>query len=153
MILNKPYEKQAYIDFVAFANNHNMTIADKGEYLETVENVIPFDDVKASKIAELKQARDTNELFPIEYNGYIFDFDKDAIMRMQLAERSLRGTDNSLIWTDANNNRVNNVTADDLNAILIQGTIRSNELHIHYNDLKARVESATSQAEVESIVW
>lgn len=153
MILKKPYTRKQYADFVVYANNHNCTIVDKGEYLESVEVVIPLEDIKEDKIIELRMARDTEELSPIVYNGYRFDFDKDAIMRMQLAERSLRGTDGALTWTDADNNRVNNVNANDLNAILVLGTVRSNELHIKYNELKTRVESATSQAEVESIVW
>ncbi len=64
MILNKPYEKQAYMDFIAYANNHNCNIVDKGKYLESVEVVIPLDEIKASKIAELKA-----ELAAYDYIG------------------------------------------------------------------------------------
>lgn len=151
MILNKPYENQAYIDFVAYANNHNCTIEDKGEYLECVEVVIPLEEVKASKIAELKLARDTEELSPISYGGYSWDFDEKAQMRINGAITVLG--DNTITWTSADNQEIKNVNVNDLKGVVGASAIRSNALHIKYRDLKARVESATSQAEVESIVW
>lgn len=153
MILEKPYTRKEYAEFSAYCTANGCVIEDKGNYLESAAPVIPLSEIKANKIAQLKALRDAKELEPITFNGYRFDFDKDAIMRMQLAERSLRGTDATLTWTDADNNRVNNVNADDLNAILIQGTIRSNELHIRYNELKALVNQANSVDEVNEIGW
>ena len=148
------YSLAKYSKCAMWCNTHNATIEDKGFYYECVPiPPKPLEEIKANKIAQLKAERDAKELEPITFNGYSFDFDKDAIMRMELAERSLRGTDQGITWTDADNNRVNNVNADDLNAILIQGTIRSNELHIRYNELKALVNQATSVDEVESIIW
>ena len=152
MILNKPYEKQEHIDFVAYANNHNMVIEDKGEYLECVEVVIPLEEVKATKIAELKLARDTEELSPISFGGYLWDFDEKAQMRINGAIVAL-GSTNTVTWTSADNQEIKGVNADDLKGVVGASAIRSNTLHIKYRDLKALVESATSQAEVESIVW
>ena len=151
MILNKPYEKQAYIDFVAYANNHNCSIVDKGEYLETVEVVIPLEEVKASKIAELKQARDTEELSPISFGGYLWDFDEKAQMRINGAITVLG--DNTITWTSADNQEIKSVNVNDLKGVVGASAIRSNTLHIKYRDLKALVEKATNQAEVESVVW
>lgn len=147
------YDLNAYAECAEWCNNNNCTIQDKGEYYECVAIPAPaLDDVKQAKIEELKAIRNAKELEPIKFNGYLFDFDKDAIMRMELAERALRNG-GSITWTDANNNRVNGVNADDLNGILNAGTKRSNELHVRYNELKTIVMHAETVEQIKAIEW
>lgn len=136
-----------------WCNSHNAVITDKGDYYECVEKPAPnLDEAKRNKIEELKAVRNAKELEPIRYNGHLWDFDKDAIMRMELAERALRNG-GSITWTDAENARVNGVDADDLTAILNAGTNRSNDLHIRYNELKAMVNNAKTVDDVDRIEW
>lgn len=152
MILNKPYNKQEHIDFVAYANNHNMTIVDKGEYLETVEVVIPLEDIKEDKIIELKLARDNEELSPIAFGGYSWDFDEKAQMRINGAIVAL-GSTNTVTWTSADNQEIKGVNAEDLKGVIGSAAIRSDVLHTKYRGLKAQVENAETVEEVNAIVW
>ena len=152
MILNKPYTNQQWIDFVAYANNHNCTIVDKGEYLKSVEVVIPLDEIKASKIAELKLARDTEELSPVAFNGYVWDFDEKAQMRINGAIVAL-GSTNTVTWTSADNQEIKGVNADDLKGVIGSAAIRSDALHTKYRGLKELVENAETVEDVNAIVW
>lgn len=147
------YDLNAYAECAEWCNANNCTIEDKGEYYECVAIPAPaLNDVKQAKIEELKAIRNAKELEPIKFNGYLFDFDKDAIMRIQLAVQTMQSGEN-IVWTDANNNRVNGVNADDLNAIMRAGRDRSNELHICYNELKAIVNNAETVEQVNAIEW
>lgn len=61
MILNKPYTKQQYIDFIAFCNNNNCSPVDKGGYLEAVEIITPpptVDEIKSALIAGVQNHLD-----------------------------------------------------------------------------------------------
>ena len=46
MQINKPYTNIQYADLAIYCNEHNCHIEDKGDYLETVENVpyVPTDE-------------------------------------------------------------------------------------------------------------
>lgn len=152
MILNKPYTNQQWIDFVAYANNHNMVIEDKGECLKCVEVVIPLDEIKATKIAELKSARDIEELSSVEYGGYRWDFDEKAIQRINGAIIAL-GENDTITWTSADNTEINGVNAEDLRNVVKASAVRSNMVHVKYRELRERVEQAETREEVDAIVW
>lgn len=127
-------------------------IVDKGEYYECVEiPSLPLDEVKSQKIQELKSARDTEELSPIEYNGFLWDFDDKAQMRINGAIIVLGN--NSITWTSADNQEVNGVTVEHLKAIVAQASIRSNAVHVKYRQLKALVEEAETVEAVNAIEW
>lgn len=113
-----------------------------------------IEDVKESKIAEFKNKRDNEEVAPIEYNGHIFDFDDKARERMRIAREALQdaGGTGSIEWTTATNQRVT-ITIADFAQINAFAALRSNTLHVKYNQLKAEVEKAQTVEEVEAIVW
>lgn len=112
-----------------------------------------LDEVKAQKISELKGIRDTKEVEPIRTDKGIFDYDDKSRDRLYIARQAL--TDNgggSILWTTADNQRVPMEIAD-FAQINGSAAVRSNSLHIKYNELKERVNSAQTIEEVEAIVW
>ena len=118
-----------------------------------VKTTVPLEEFKLNRIKNhIKHARDTRELRPIVYNGHKWDVDKDSIMRIQIAINAL-GDNGTITWTDANNNNVENVTANDLQNILKALAERSNRMHIKYRLLREKVMSCKSHEEVASITW
>ena len=112
----------------------------------------PIENVKQRKILMLKRQRDTAEVEPIEYNGHSFDYDDKARDRINAAiiALSLQGADASIDWTTADNQDVK-VTANDLRMVIAAVAVRSNKLHTAYRIAKARVEEATTAADVETV--
>lgn len=114
---------------------------------------LTLDEVKAQKISELKGIRDRKEVEPIQTSKGIFDYDDKSRDRLYIARQAL--TDNgggSILWTTADNQRVPMEIADfaQINGAAV---MRSNTLHIKYNELKERVNAAQTVEEVEAITW
>ena len=112
-----------------------------------------LDEVKSQKIRELKGIRDTKEVEPIRTDKGIFDYDDKSRDRLYIARQAL--TDNGggeIVWTTADNQRVSMGIAD-FAAINGAAAVRSNALHIKYNELKQRVNACESVEEVNAIVW
>lgn len=113
-------------------------------------------EVKTAKIAELKAERDTREVEPITYNGNSYDYDDKARERINAAiialdvQTAQTKAIASIDWTTADNQDVK-VTADDLRCVIAMVAQRSNALHVAYREAKAKVEAATTVAEVETI--
>lgn len=100
------------------------------------KSVFSVAETKNYKIEMFKLQRDVKELEPVFYNGHYFDADKTSLTRMDKARQSL--VDNhlpSIVWTTANNDRVE-ITIEDFAGINTALAIRSNELHVRYNQLK-----------------
>ena len=148
---NNPVDMTNYTNIAIWCNTNNAVIVDKDEYYEVVTIVIPLAEIKQAKIAELKSARDTEELSPISYGGYLWDFDEKAQMRINGAITALG--DNTITWTSADNEEIKSVTVDDLKGVVGASAIRSNELHIKYRTLKAQVEACKTIDEVNTIEW
>lgn len=111
---------------------------------------------KPAKIAELKAERDSKEVEPIEYGGNLYDYDDKARERINAAiialdvQSAKAKAIASIDWTTADNKDVK-VTADDFRCIITAVAQRSNALHVAYREAKAKVETATTVAEVETI--
>lgn len=112
----------------------------------------PLEVIKQRKIAELKYQRDKAEVEPIEYKGYLYDYDEKARDRINAAiiALELQGANADIAWTTADNQDVS-VTAADLRAIVAAVAVRSNALHIAYRKAKARVEAAVTADEVKAV--
>ena len=123
-----------------------------GQFVEPPPYVPPLEDVKAAKIAELKGIRDAKELEPVQYGDNLFDFDTKSFDRINAAIIALDQTQGTIGWTTADNSVVE-VTADTLRGVIAAAAVRSNELHVTYRGLKEQVNEATTNAEVEAIVW
>lgn len=147
------YDLTEYSQCAEWCNNNNATIEDKGEYYECVEIPAPaLDEIKANKINELKTARDTEEISPVEYGGYRWDFDEKSIQRINGAIIAL-GENDTITWTSADNTEIRGVNAEDLRNVIKASAIRSNMVHVKYRELRERVERCETVDEVNAIHW
>jgi len=114
----------------------------------------PLDEVKAAKIDELKGIRDAKEVEPVTTDKGVFDYDDKSRDRLAIARQALQdaGGTGTIVWTTADNQRVPLGIAD-FAAINGAAATRSNDLHVTYNELKQRVNAATTADEVRAIVW
>lgn len=151
MKLQKPYTNQKWMDFIAYCNNNNCTPKEYADYWQAEAIVIPLAETKQAKINDLKSARDNEELSPISYGGFLWDFDEKAQMRINGAITVLG--ENTITWTSADNREIRKVTVDDLKSVVGAAAIRSNAVHVKYRELKARVEACTTKDQVAAIVW
>ena len=157
MIGTKIYKNDMsnYTECAIWCNQNKATIADKGDYYEVVALPLPtLEEIKQHKILELKSTRDTEEVKPISYQGYRFDYDDKARDRINAAiiALSLQGEDASIDWTTADNQDVK-VTANDLRMVIAAVAVRSNKLHTAYRIAKEKVEEATTAADVEAVTF
>ena len=108
---------------------------------------------KPAKISELKAIRDTKEVEPVQTDKGVFDYDDKSRDRLYIARQALTDAGSSeIVWTTADNQRVSMGIAD-FAAINGAAAVRSNALHIKYNELKQRVNAAQTVEEVEAIGW
>lgn len=114
----------------------------------------PLEVIKQRKIAELKAERDEAEVTPIEYNGHSYDFDSKARDRISAAiiALELQGEGATIEWTTADNADTP-VTANDLKMIIAAVAVRSNKLHTAYRAAKEKVETATTAADAEAVIF
>lgn len=111
-----------------------------------------LDELKAQKLTELKIIRDTEEVKPINYQGYSFDYDSKARDRINAAIIALDVSKDQIAWTTADNTEVM-VNADDLRGVIAAVAVRSNELHVKYRQLKEQVEACNTKEQLEKIEW
>lgn len=112
----------------------------------------PIENIRARKIVELKRQRDAAEVEPVEYGGYLYDYDSKARDRISAAIIALdvQGEGAKINWTTADNEDAV-VTAADLRAIVAAVAVRSNLLHVAYRKAKAQVDAAQSKDEIDII--
>lgn len=112
----------------------------------------PIENVKQRKILMLKRQRDAAEVEPVEYGGYLYDYDSQARDRIAAAIIALdvQGDGAKISWTTADNEDAV-VTAQDLCMIIAAVAARSNKLHTAYRAAKAQVEAASTAEEVEAV--
>ena len=112
----------------------------------------PLEVIKQRKITELKYQRDKAEVEPIEYKGYLYDYDEKARDRINAAiiALELQGEGATIEWTTADNEDAV-VTAADLRMIIAAVAVRSNALHVAYRTAKAQVEAAGTVDEVRAV--
>lgn len=120
--------------------------------VNVAETEEPIENVKQRKIVELKRQRDVAEVEPVEYGGYLYDYDSQARDRIAAAIIALdvQGDGAKISWTTADNEDAV-VTAQDLRMIIAAVAARSNKLHTAYRAAKAQVEAASTAEEVEAV--
>ncbi len=124
----------------------------EGNYIASQDGVWVLD--KSQKINELKSIRDQKEVEPIATDKGLFDYDDKARARLAIARQELedQGSTGTITWTTADNQRVP-LSVQDFIDINHAAAIRSNQLHIQYNELKSQVEAATTAEQVDAVVW
>lgn len=120
--------------------------------VNVAETEEPIENVKQRKIVELKRQRDVAEVEPVEYGGYLYDYDSQARDRIAAAIIALdvQGDGAKISWTTADNEDAV-VTAQDLRMIITAVAVRSNALHTAYRAAKAQVEAAQNKDEIDTI--
>ena len=144
-----------YSQAAEWCNKNHAAIEDRGEYYEVVAiPALSLDEVKTTKISELKTIRDTKEVEPIRTDKGIFDYDDKSRDRLAIARQALADTGGTgtVVWTTADHQRVPLGVAD-FAAINGAAAIRSNALHVLYNELKEQVNACDTVEEVGSIFW
>lgn len=117
----------------------------------------PLYITKYRKRGSINRARDNAELQPFTYLGKQFDADTVSMKRLTLAVQAaqaaiLAGQTFSITWTCADN------TTIDLSETQMLGTLqammlRGVEIHEKARGLKALIDAATTNEEVEAVVW
>ena len=151
----RPDELQSteYMEAVRWCVDHDASIEFNGTYYVVVRNIpASLDEIKESKLIELKGERDKRETAPIEYNDHIFDFDQKSYERITAAIYALDLSGGTIHWTTADNDTVE-VSANDLRGVIASAAVRSNALHIKYRGYKDRVNAALNASEVRAVVW
>lgn len=112
----------------------------------------PIENIRTRKIMELKRQRDAAEVEPVEYGGYLYDYDSQARDRIAAAIIALdvQGEGASISWTTADNEDAV-VTAQDLRMIIAAVAARSNSLHIAYRTAKAQVAAAETAEAIDAV--
>lgn len=120
--------------------------------VEVTHEEEPIEYLKERKIETLKMQRDEAEVEPIEYKGYLYDYDEKARDRINAAiiALELQGEGATIEWTTADNEDAV-VTAADLRMIIAAVAVRSNALHVAYRTAKAQVEAAGTVDEVRAV--
>lgn len=113
-----------------------------------------IESIKEHKILTLKIQRDNAEVQPIEYKGNLYDYDEKARDRINAAiiALELQGEGATIEWTTADNADTP-VTANDLKMIIAAVAVRSNKLHTAYRAAKEKVETATTAADAEAVIF
>ena len=124
-----------------------------GEYVCEV----PLDELKQAKRDEINAARDNAEQGGFEYMGKIFDSDPVSCQRIALASQTAliskqASQEFSVEWTCQDNSKIL-LSADDTIGLSVALTQWSNICHVKASELKALVEQATTQEEVDAINW
>ena len=124
-----------------------------GEYVCEV----PLDELKQAKCEEINEARDNAEQGGFEYLGKVFDSDPVSCQRIALASQTAliskqASQEFSVEWTCQDNSKIL-LSADDTIGLSVALTQWSNICHVKASELKALVDQATTQEEVDVINW
>lgn len=113
----------------------------------------PLEEVKAAKIAELKNERTAREESTVEYGGKAWDFDARARDRITAAITALElGGVESIEWT-AHDDSSESLTAADLKGIVAAAALRGDALHKKYRELRERAKAAETMESVNAVLW
>lgn len=114
----------------------------------------PLEELKEAKRAEINQARDAAEQGGFEYLGKTFDSDPISCQRISMAAQAMalapEGT--TITWTCQDNSTID-LTAQELVGLVVALAQHSNTCHEKATALKAKIEEAKSEEELNKINW
>lgn len=141
------------IDGEAPAVGDTVTTGSEGYIINHIKRVYSPAEMKAYVVEKMKLMRDRKELEPIEHNGFMFDADKDAITRMDIARKTLEDNGmESILWTTYDNDHTP-LRVEDFAAINTAMAIRSTQLHDRYNRLKNYIYSVEDTSVLNDFDW
>lgn len=108
---------------------------------------------REEKWSEVKLARDAEEFSTFEWNTHAFDCDEVSQRRIQGAVQLAALDDTTVMdWTLADNS-VQTFNATDLQQIGQALAAHVNACHVKARGLRAQIDAATSEAELDAITW
>lgn len=121
-------------------------------YIPPVEPTL--EELKTTKIFEMKAERNLREQQDIEYNNKLFDYDELSRERLSLAHQALEDNQEttSILWTCADNSFME-LTLEDFKNINTLSATRLSNLHATYNKLKVLINNCTTKEEVQKITF
>ena len=143
--LLKGYESR---EFQAVVEEHH---AIKRQYYKLPRTL---EDIKNEKKQEINRKRDIEETSGFTFMGNILDSDNVAVKRISIAFQAAIAADDTFTinWT-TKNGEVMVLTKADFMMLPATMAIVANSLHVKARNLKALVDSATTEEEVAAIVW
>lgn len=160
MQINDIFDLSQYDEAYKFVSeNKGTTIQDlgMGKY-QIVEFSKPsLDELKLIKRVEINQERDAAEQGGFFYMGKTFDSDIVSCIRIQGAAQSMQAAAMAedmptITWTCKDNTTVE-LTAQELMGLSVALAEWSNTCHQKATSLKAQIDKATSEEELENITW
>ena len=117
----------------------------------------PLEDLREAKRQEINTARDNAEQGGFEYLGKVFDSDSVSCQRIALASQTAMmcktaGQEFTVVWTCQDNTTIE-LDADAMIGVSVALTQWSNECHTKASELKAQLELATTEEEINAIKW
>ena len=117
----------------------------------------PLEELKLEKRAEINAARDAAEQGGFFYMGKTFDSDIVSCIRIQGAAQSMQAASMAeevptITWTCQDNSTIE-LSAQELLGLSVALAEWSNTCHQKASALKAQIENATSEEELEKISW
>ena len=151
---NKPFVfednvTQEIISKVETIHNTTLTETTQADYEAMIAPTL--DELKAKKIAELYQAYNNANSLDIAYMNTTFQADSYS-QGLIVAVLSAGSVPSGFYWLDANNNKVS-MTYTDLQGLSATILARGQVNFDKFQNLKAQVNSATSQADLDAIQW
>jgi len=121
---------------------------------QIVEDKISLDELKEKKRNELKIARDENEQDYFIYDGNRYNSDQVSCTRITdtVLIANAVGDGFKIIWTDYDNVG-HELNKDDMTGLLMALGQHSQACHYQYNALKEQIANATTEDEINAIVW
>lgn len=158
---NKCVASQENEDFIPLADGYSV-LTDEREYLDLsyvhkkdgkISFDIPLELFKERRIKRfLKEPRDKEEISPVTFNGHRWDIDEKSLQRINGAIIAL-GENGTITWTSADDDDIEEVTAEVLRGVITAAAIRSNTLHVKYRQLRDIIEAATTIESVRAVSW
>lgn len=113
-----------------------------------------LDELKLLKRAEINSARDRTEQGGFEYLGKVFDSDMISCQRISMAAQAmaLAPEGATITWTCQDNSTID-LTAQELVGLVVALAQHSNTCHEKATALKAKIEEAKSEEELNKINW
>lgn len=110
-------------------------------------------DAKAQKWAEIKRERILYEFSTFDWGGHTFQCDDVSQRRIQGAvQLAVIDSAFEIEWTLADNSAVT-LSSQDMIAVGQALASHVNQGHVKSRQLRAQIDAATSEAEIEAIVW
>lgn len=113
-----------------------------------------LEELKLAKRDEINKARDEAEQGGFTYLGKVFDSDQVSCQRISCAVQAFQDmpVGNAITWTCQDNTTIA-LNSEQLKGLLVALATWSDECHEKANELKSRIDSATTEEELNQIVW